>query len=281
MPVNHLPPDHEAHDELLIVAFASGDASGEDAATAAGLVASCASCRRLLDDIGAIAAATAELPAPERPRDFRLTDADAARLGRTGWRRLLGPLAGPRLRFAGSLGGALVTLGLAGLLVATVPSVLRPAQVALSNVGTSVGAPEAAPADRAAGAAASSGGVTSAGEAPLLNVPSAASGVAASPLAAGSAGDTGTAGKGASAAPGSAQVPAPAPTSGVTGLDASGAGPGSAYGTDAATATAPSTAANAGGLDPGALLAGASLIAILLGIALLALRRSAGRVGGA
>src|SRR5512141_1692571 len=114
----HIPDSHAAHDPLLVAAFAAGDASGAELERAAALVAGCAGCAELHRDLRAIAAALPTLPAPARPRDFRLTADQAAALRPGGWRRLLAPLAGPRFAFAGPLGAGLATLGLAGILVA-------------------------------------------------------------------------------------------------------------------------------------------------------------------
>ncbi|MFN8630313.1 MAG: hypothetical protein U0838_08320 [Chloroflexota bacterium] len=114
MPV---PSDHAAHDPLLVAAHAAGDASGADLARAAALVASCAECAALHRDLRALPRALASAPAPARPRDFRLTGADAAALARpSGWRRLLAPLSGARSA-SGPLAASLAALGVAGLLL--------------------------------------------------------------------------------------------------------------------------------------------------------------------
>jgi hypothetical protein len=115
---------HDTHDRELIAAHAAGDLDGRDLATAAELLASCTGCAQLHADLRAIAAATATVPARPRTRDFRLTEADAARLRPGGWRRLAAAFAGPRLGFTAPLGGGLAALGLAGLLLTTVPGVL-------------------------------------------------------------------------------------------------------------------------------------------------------------
>jgi hypothetical protein len=114
------PASHADHDALLVAAYAAGDAMGPELDAALALVATCPDCAALHHDLRAIAAATAVLPAPVRPRsrDFRLAPERAASLRPSGWRRVLGPLAGPRFAFAGPLGTGLVTLGLAGFLVA-------------------------------------------------------------------------------------------------------------------------------------------------------------------
>lgn len=110
-------PAHAAHDALLVAAYAAGDATGDDLARAAELVASCEACARLHRDLRALAAALARTPAPARPRDFRLDAAQAARLARgSGWRRLLAPFSGRRSA-AGPLAASLAALGMAGLLL--------------------------------------------------------------------------------------------------------------------------------------------------------------------
>src|SRR3954451_12224995 len=75
-------PDHARHDLLLVAALAAGDTSGTDRDRALDLTRSCAACAELHDDLVAIARATASVPPPiaDRPRDFQLTPADAARL---------------------------------------------------------------------------------------------------------------------------------------------------------------------------------------------------------
>ena len=114
----HIPDSHADHDPLAIAAFAAGDAAGPELDDALALVATCPDCAALHHDLRAIAAALPALPAPARPRDFRLAPEQAASLRPAGWRRLLAPLAGPRFAFAGPLGTGLATLGIAGLLVA-------------------------------------------------------------------------------------------------------------------------------------------------------------------
>jgi hypothetical protein len=125
---------HNAHDPYLIAQLAADDLAGTERAAAERLVARCERCRELHTDLTTILAATADLPAPRRTRDFRLTEADAARL-RSPWRRWFGPLAKPRFAFVQPIGAALATLGLAGLLVGILP-----------NLAVTSSAPAAAPA---------------------------------------------------------------------------------------------------------------------------------------
>lgn len=119
-----MPTIHHAapgHDETLIVRLAAADLDSPAADAARAQVAACPGCAELLGDIRAITAATAALPAPRRSRDFRLSEAEAARLRPIGWRRLLGLFNGPSLAFTRPLATGLATLGIVGLLVAALP----------------------------------------------------------------------------------------------------------------------------------------------------------------
>src|ERR1035437_1084738 len=102
---------HAAHDELLITRLFGGDVDEGERARAIDLMTDCRECTTLFADLGAIAEATAAMPVPARARDFRLTEADAARLSRK--RRWLPAIFGPGLRR--SLGGSLAALGLVGV----------------------------------------------------------------------------------------------------------------------------------------------------------------------
>jgi hypothetical protein len=93
-------------------------------ALAAALVAACTECARLHADLVALAAALPVAATPRRPRDFTLTAADAERLRRRGPRAWLRRIGSSRDTITRPLALGLTTLGLAGLLVATVPTVL-------------------------------------------------------------------------------------------------------------------------------------------------------------
>jgi hypothetical protein len=140
--LTHLSNDH---DETLIARLAAGDLTETEAGQARALAESCPACAQLETDLRSIMAATAGLPAPSRTRDFRLTDADAARLRRTGWRRLLGRFGDPRLAFTRPLATGLVALGIAGLVFAGAPAFLQAG-------GASTAAPAQAPVAGAFGA---------------------------------------------------------------------------------------------------------------------------------
>ena len=102
---------HSNHDELLIVRLFGGDVDDRERASALDLLGECEDCAALFADLEATADATAALPVPARPRDFTLTEADAARL--RGARRGLGFFSA--LRRTRTLGGSLVAIGLVGI----------------------------------------------------------------------------------------------------------------------------------------------------------------------
>lgn len=156
------PRNHPDHDPLLISALAAGDLDAAERARATALIDLCAPCAELHRDLLAIAAATRALPAlAAAPRDFRLSDAQAARLRRGSWlRTLLAPFSGARSA-ARPVAAAFTTLGVAGLLVATIlPGMLGSAASLAPERDQAVtgAAPTAAPA-AAPGATAAAGPV--------------------------------------------------------------------------------------------------------------------------
>jgi hypothetical protein len=138
--------DHLAHDSILIASLAEADPSDSNPARARDQVEACPDCAALQADLLALAAATHALPATQRPRDFRLTAADAERLQRRGWRSILHRLAGPRFAIAQPLGAVLATLGLAGFLLVSAPA-LQPNAVTSERL-SGAGAPSSAGGDR-------------------------------------------------------------------------------------------------------------------------------------
>ncbi len=75
---------HEDHDLALVVAYADDELGGDDAAAALTLVETCPRCASLVTDLRSLSAADRAIATPPRPRDFRLTPADAARLTAAG-----------------------------------------------------------------------------------------------------------------------------------------------------------------------------------------------------
>ena len=135
---------HTAHDTVLVASLSGHSIDAADRAAAERLVASCSGCAALHADLVALAAATRAMPTPPRPRDYRLTAADAERLRPVGWRRWVPPFGTSRDAISRPLAIGLTTLGIAGLLVTGMPSL---------SLGGAAGS-AAASAPPAAGAAA-------------------------------------------------------------------------------------------------------------------------------
>jgi hypothetical protein len=158
-----------------------GDA-GRTAAEA--LVASCGECAALRQDLVALREATRAMPTPARPRDYALTPEDAARLHRGGWRRLLAAFGSSRDAVSRPLAMGLTTLGIAGLLLVSVPSIYQggATSAVLSTVGSRVGdvpQPEVGTDSNSAPVAAASPGAAGGAGAPVAAAPSAAAAPAA------------------------------------------------------------------------------------------------------
>ena len=197
---------HATHDPILVAALTDRSPTATDRAAAEALVAGCSLCAQLHADLIAIGAAARAMPTPARPRDFVLTPADAERLRPTGWRRLVAAFGTARDGFSRPLAVGLTTLGLAGLLVTTVPSIL-PMSSATS------GGPSAAQ-DSSGGISSLPATVAGAAEgrassAPAPLVPG-ASAIAAAPTGLPAGADGPPAVAAASQAPGAAATQAPA-----------------------------------------------------------------------
>ncbi len=262
---------HGTHDLELVAAFATGDAALDRAARAAQLVASCAHCRQLADDVLALRLATRAMPAPVRTRDFRLSPETAARLRLASpWERFRRSLVAP-----GGLGrplsASLMTLGLAGLLVSAVPFLPSSLGTLAQRDATtdSLAAPES---NFAAGGAAPQAASTSASDtaAGAKNAPGASAGAAAGPAALAASPVVPAASGGNERGPVAPPLATPAGP-----VADQGSVPGAAG--DAAvgrtTASGPATSPASGG----PILAAVSAVALVLGAALLVARRRAGR----
>jgi hypothetical protein len=116
---------HAAHDTMLLAALADGAPTGSERAAAEALVDGCGLCAATFSDLVDLRSATQSMPTPPRPRDYQLTEADAARLRPAGWRRWVAAFASPRDLVSRPLAIGLTTLGLAGLLVAGAPSLMQ------------------------------------------------------------------------------------------------------------------------------------------------------------
>lgn len=137
---NH--PDHTRHDVTLIAGHAAGDLPDSERIHAESLLSTCSPCADLHRDLLAIATATRSLPAPATAgRDFRLAPEQAARLRRGSWlRAALRPFATTRSA-ARPMAAAFTSLGIAGLLVATILPGLFGSAAAPSSERTTAAGP--------------------------------------------------------------------------------------------------------------------------------------------
>jgi anti-sigma factor RsiW len=147
------PTAHAAHDPTSIAALATRDPdlAPADLAAARAALETCEACATLYADLMAISAAVPMAALPARPRDFTLTAADAARLRPALWRRFIRSIGSARDGITFPLAMGLTTLGVAGLLVATVPAFSAGAGGAATTLST-VGAPLPSAAAAAPGA---------------------------------------------------------------------------------------------------------------------------------
>lgn len=288
---------HATHDPLLVVALAADDLEAEARAEAERMVATCADCRLLFEDVRAIATATATLPAMPRRRDFRLTEGDAARLRPMGWRRFAAAFASARFAVARPAAIGLATLGLAGLIFSAIPSLggfasagATPPEAASANDGmySLTGSPRLAQGPSAAASAPAGAPSAAASAAASVTAPPPAS---AAPQATDQGGGTNGASGGDQGAPSPPTTVVPDKTS---------QGPGSSggpiavggYGTDTAGGVPPPDANGSGkgvpstpevsrtdgtGSGP-APLGVISLFLFLAGIGLFVARSAAGRI---
>ncbi len=130
---------HARHDPLLVAA-AADRRSGPLPTLTGAVLAACGECARLHADLLVLAAALPTTSTPTRRRDFTLTPLDAERLRPRGLRAWLARIGTPRDTVTRPLAIGFSTLGLAGLLVTTAPTLLS--GVAMSGAA-SAGASEA------------------------------------------------------------------------------------------------------------------------------------------
>jgi hypothetical protein len=117
-------PSHDAHDRTVVAELAARrpDLTPMALDAARAQVAACSACTDLLADLMALQAAVPTASVPARPRSFTLSPDDAARLRPRTWRRMLGFIGSARDGFTRPLAMGLTTLGIAGLVVASVPA---------------------------------------------------------------------------------------------------------------------------------------------------------------
>lgn len=114
--------EHNKHDRLLVARFAAGDAYPSEKPLAERQVAACSECAALAADIRLLARHTAQMPAPRRPRDFRITADQAERLRGSWLERAMRRFASPGWGVMQPVAGAAMALGLALAVVGTLPT---------------------------------------------------------------------------------------------------------------------------------------------------------------
>lgn len=134
--------DHATHDQLLVAGLLDRSPDDADRNRAEALLAACDDCAALHQDLVVLSEATRALPTPLRLRDFSLSPDDFERLRPKRWRRLIAAFGSSGDIFSRPLAIGLTTIGLAGLLVATIPSVLSGqsgASASVTSAGQAVG----------------------------------------------------------------------------------------------------------------------------------------------
>jgi hypothetical protein len=140
------PSEHSGHDQVLMARLAGDDLDPSERSAAEALRSACAECQQLHDDLRTLMRATADLPAPRRHRDFRLSPEQAARLRGSWLDRVMERLAAPSLGLLQPLAGAAMAIGLTLLVVNSLP-------FGFAASGGAAASPEAAPVPAEAGAA--------------------------------------------------------------------------------------------------------------------------------
>lgn len=226
-------PDHPAHDLLWVASLIDRSTSGPERVRAEALIAGCTDCAALHQDLLTLRDAARALPTPPRTREFTITPETASRLQRAGWRRLIAVFGSTRDAFTRPLAIGLTTIGLAGLLVSTVPGLLLQGAStgAAPTLGQAIG--------DAAGAGANPESIAGSREAPAPSAAPSTPGPAAAALAPSPAAQT--------AAPAPA-APSIEPVPSGEGFDTFVAGPAASAGA-AAIAPPPNASSERQGLD--------------------------------
>lgn len=121
-PARPVSDDHQLHDGVLVARAAGDELDPSERPAAEALLASCADCRILQADLRALSeAVVTSLPTPRRPRDFRLSGEDAARLRPSGVEGWLGRLARPAFGLLQPLAGAAIAIGMLLVVLGSLP----------------------------------------------------------------------------------------------------------------------------------------------------------------
>jgi hypothetical protein len=280
---------HATHDPECVSAYMDGALDAADAPLVASWLSACHQCASLRDDLAAIAEAHRAMSVPARSTDYRLSDSDAARLSRRGWRGWVALIGTSRDLVTRPLALGLTAIGIAGLLVTAGPLLpIGSAARTLSAVGAAVSGNEAQSANGSnSGKSGPSRvvigapGVDSYGlasAAPSIAVPAAAAAPSTAPASGGAAAFP-SAASSAAAPSGEAAAPAPlAPALGASSAPRSAADiPSDAPAVDAAGGSATDAGITSDIAAFPTLLIG-SIVALGAGLGLIVLRRRAASI---
>jgi hypothetical protein len=135
---------HPAHDTVLVASLVDHSLPASERDAAQHMVDTCRRCAELHTDLLALRQATRTLPTPPRPRDYRLSAADAERLRPAGIRRWIVAFGSPRDAITRPLAIGLTTLGIVGLLVSGAPLLSFGSASSSASGGPAAAAPQPA-----------------------------------------------------------------------------------------------------------------------------------------
>jgi hypothetical protein len=113
--------EHNKHDRVLVARYAAGDAYASETDDAKRLVDNCHECAALAADIKLISARTSQLPAINRPRDYRISPEQAGKLRGSWFDRLMRGLSNPGFAVVRPLAGAALAIGFALVVIGALP----------------------------------------------------------------------------------------------------------------------------------------------------------------
>lgn len=132
---------HPAHETMLVASLVDHSLPASDRDAAQRMVDTCRRCAELHADLLALRHATRTMSTPPRPRDYRLTAADAERLRPVGIRRWIVAFGSTRDAITRPLAIGLTTLGIVGLLVSSAPLLSFGGASSSASGGPAAGAP--------------------------------------------------------------------------------------------------------------------------------------------
>ncbi len=106
----------------MVARHAAGDSYPAEADEARAQIAACSDCAALAADIELLSRSMSKLPAPARPRDFRITPEQADRLRGSWFERAMRRFAGPGMGTLRPVAGVALSIGLVMAVAGSLPS---------------------------------------------------------------------------------------------------------------------------------------------------------------